>query len=1235
MTGGVGSQNLDTRLLRFRSRGGDEHAVALVEDLLAAGRHGDAQEVVGASLKAAPSDGDLLLLDGRTRFASGDLLGAQSALLKAARSLPKRKDPFRWLGEVLLKRGDPGRAAKVLERAQAIDGSDRAVQLLLDRAKRLERVAENEGAPRPATPTPAPAAPSPPKNMPFAEASEERTVIRRDLTEELRTLSREEKARERAAATPPAAPLTSPDSTEDFDFEDGPTNVSSLPPRAQEMTSEGRREPTPVSPRIKRTLGFGTPAKDIPPPKRRAPSPPERPPEPPPPFAFDDPSARPPAAPVHTPTSPGAAMAPEPPPPRRRLPSAREATPVAEHGGLPPGDPSPWDGLSDEVNLDSPPPAAGAPPSAAASVPLSRPEPIAPASASPFPSAEPLAPRPAAFPPAPEPSVPELDPFPAPGGPAEIPARASTPEPAAPEVAPDVVASRRDAEDVGEILAMLEQNGLFEPPSDAGASWATKKDVKAVQTTGTRIGLWIGIVWVLGIGLVVGGYFGWQAWLDRNHARSAELLAAATEEAYAGDHADLVDAERHLREARDLNPHDISVPTLLLFVHAQRALEDGAFSAGYIRPTIARAETLEGEEIATYLSGARAVLAAADGDQEQARVRIAAALEARPRDPAILYLAGRLEQRLGGEDALTHLEAATEGAENLNAPRIALAEARYDEGQAQEALALLEQVLANDMEHLRARLWRAFMTADDGEPAELLPALEQIAENLQDHGAPTDHVVYHLTRARLLRRQGQTEAAGEAVDRALRAGASEPRLLAVVAIEGRRAGRMVHAEHAAQTALRGAPSNPDFRKLLAEIQLARRNGRSALATLAELPGDDPDVIEMRAQAALLLGTEEALATAAEGLDAYVEGAEEPSIGARALHVRVHVRMGQAAAMLPVARELAADAPGDPSASLALGEAALRAYDSATAVEALTTVVSASPDDAEGHYLLGRARRMAADGEGARASLERAIELTPEHREAKMALGGLLLDLGEYEAADALYSPLARSARGVVASAGRLGRVEALVGLGRLDDAQVQLEGMREEARDTPSARVVSARLLLAQGQAGAALQRIRPVATGENVSASVLALYGDALLAARQVEPAANAYAAAVEADSGSPEGLLGQADMAVRSERGSDAIELLDRLRRTLERRIRPPSLRARMRTLYGRAYLLGGREDAARRELEAAIESEAAPPEAHFFLGEALSGGNSADARVAYERYLELAPEGPFAARARRAIR
>jgi tetratricopeptide (TPR) repeat protein len=536
------------------------------------------------------------------------------------------------------------------------------------------------------------------------------------------------------------------------------------------------------------------------------------------------------------------------------------------------------------------------------------------------------------------------------------------------------------------------------------------------------------------------------------------------------------------------------------------------------------------------------------------------------------------------------------------------------------------------------------MTTDGDEPGPALAALDALEESVRQHGAPTDHVVRQLARARLLRRQGEVEPAGEAVDLAIRAGASEPRLLALVATEGRRAGRLLRAQQAATAAVSGAPDNTDFRKLLAEIQLARRDGRGALSTLAELDAADPDVLAMRGAAALLLDTDEALRAAVAGLDAQVAAAAssdsgESSVEVRALRLRMHARLGDD--VLAEARALAREVPGDAGVALALGEAALAARQADTAVEALGQAVRSSPDDAEGHYLLGRARRMAGDGEGAEQSFRRALELLPEHADARFALGGLLLDMGSYEAADTLYAELGRSSRsagGQAATvAGRLGRVEALTGLGRLDDATVQLEGLQADARALPSTRLAAARLALARGRAGDALTEVRPLATAEGASAAVLALYADALLAAGQAEPAADAYAAAIAADGGLPEALLGQAEMAVRSDRDDDALALLTQLGRALETRIRPPALRARMHLLRGRAHLLGGRNSLApaREALREAVAIEGAPAAAHFFLGEALAGEDSQGARAAYERYLELAPEGEYAARARRAIR
>ena len=93
---------LDTRLLRFRTRPGSEDAGRLAGDLLGANRNADALEIAAVGLRADPENLDLLLVEGRAELAGGDLLKAQAALLKAARVGATRKEPYRYLGVVLM-----------------------------------------------------------------------------------------------------------------------------------------------------------------------------------------------------------------------------------------------------------------------------------------------------------------------------------------------------------------------------------------------------------------------------------------------------------------------------------------------------------------------------------------------------------------------------------------------------------------------------------------------------------------------------------------------------------------------------------------------------------------------------------------------------------------------------------------------------------------------------------------------------------------------------------------------------------------------------------------------------------------------------------------------------------------------------------------------------------------------------------------------------------------------------
>jgi tetratricopeptide (TPR) repeat protein len=132
--------NLDLRLARFRSRR-DEHPEALAFALIEAGRAAEALEVVQAGLTRYPDDAALFVLEGRARFELGDLPQAQAVLIRAAKQNPRDKEPYRWLAQVLMMRGDHLRAMQLLDRALTIDPDDRALQQAKGRAERLSRMA--------------------------------------------------------------------------------------------------------------------------------------------------------------------------------------------------------------------------------------------------------------------------------------------------------------------------------------------------------------------------------------------------------------------------------------------------------------------------------------------------------------------------------------------------------------------------------------------------------------------------------------------------------------------------------------------------------------------------------------------------------------------------------------------------------------------------------------------------------------------------------------------------------------------------------------------------------------------------------------------------------------------------------------------------------------------------------------------------------------------------------------
>jgi tetratricopeptide (TPR) repeat protein len=220
---------------------------------------------------------------------------------------------------------------------------------------------------------------------------------------------------------------------------------------------------------------------------------------------------------------------------------------------------------------------------------------------------------------------------------------------------------------------------------------------------------------------------------------------------------------------------------------------------------------------------------------------------------------------------------------------------------------------------------------------------------------------------------------------------------------------------------------------------------------------------------------------------------------------------------------------------------------------------------------------------------------------------------------------------------RLGRAEALIALGKLDDAQAQLSGLSQAQQDSQAGRETAARLAIARKKPGDAITLLRPLidAPGEKRT-STQVLYGDALYAADQVNPAAGAYDAALAVDGDLPEALLGRAEVHLRAERTQEALELLEKAKNALQTRLRAPEVRARMLTLYGHAYVQRNKRgdyEAARDVLRKALQMNP-PTEAYFWLGEAVAGKITPEAAAALKHYLEIEPNGYYAARAKRSL-
>lgn len=137
---------LDELLNSWRSNP-DADATIAVCSYLGTSKRDDLVREVGASAETwHAANGGVMLAVGRMYLEAGMLQEAQTSLVAAGKADARDARPFRYLGEVLLRRGDAVRAEKVLARALQLGSNDEEVQLWQERAVLFSALQKRVGA---------------------------------------------------------------------------------------------------------------------------------------------------------------------------------------------------------------------------------------------------------------------------------------------------------------------------------------------------------------------------------------------------------------------------------------------------------------------------------------------------------------------------------------------------------------------------------------------------------------------------------------------------------------------------------------------------------------------------------------------------------------------------------------------------------------------------------------------------------------------------------------------------------------------------------------------------------------------------------------------------------------------------------------------------------------------------------------------------------------------------------
>jgi Flp pilus assembly protein TadD len=131
---------------RWRQNPSPATTVALCEALRENPRGPLVQQVGEFAKQRLAGDVSVLVSVARMYIEASRFMDAQAVLVAAGKTAPRDARVYRWLGEVLLRRGDAERAEKVLERSIQLGPGDGDAKLWLDRARSYRGLQASSGA---------------------------------------------------------------------------------------------------------------------------------------------------------------------------------------------------------------------------------------------------------------------------------------------------------------------------------------------------------------------------------------------------------------------------------------------------------------------------------------------------------------------------------------------------------------------------------------------------------------------------------------------------------------------------------------------------------------------------------------------------------------------------------------------------------------------------------------------------------------------------------------------------------------------------------------------------------------------------------------------------------------------------------------------------------------------------------------------------------------------------------